>query len=98
MRSALRRRSTQDVHTRPAKKKAHRGAHSDPFYDREASRYEDPIASREFILETLAEAGVPLEDEHERRYQSGDTIRISAGRRAGKRTERTERTGEVEEI
>jgi ribonuclease R len=36
---------------------------ADPFREREASRYERPIASREFMLRTLAEAGVPLADE-----------------------------------
>ncbi|OGA18646.1 MAG: ribonuclease R [Betaproteobacteria bacterium RIFCSPLOWO2_12_FULL_63_13] len=34
----------------------------DPHREREAARYEAPIPSREFILESLAEAGVPLED------------------------------------
>jgi ribonuclease R len=34
----------------------------DPHRKREAGRYENPIASREFILQTLAEAGVPLAD------------------------------------
>src|SRR3977135_1154101 len=34
-----------------------------PHREREASRYEHPIPSREFILQTLAEAGVPLTDE-----------------------------------
>ena len=34
----------------------------DPHRDREAIRYERPIASREYILQTLAEAGVPLAD------------------------------------
>ena len=36
---------------------------TDPHREREASRYEHPIPSREFILRTLAEAGVPLTDE-----------------------------------
>ena len=34
----------------------------DPHREREAARYENPIASRELILQTLAEAGVPLTD------------------------------------
>ena len=34
----------------------------DPHRGREAARYENPIASREFILEKLAETGVPLAD------------------------------------
>src|SRR5260221_9620805 len=36
---------------------------TDPHREREASRYEHPIPSREFILQTLAQAGVPLTDE-----------------------------------
>jgi ribonuclease R len=43
-------------------KKRH-GLHgNDPHLEREAKRYENPIASREFILEQLAQAGVPLAD------------------------------------
>ncbi len=34
----------------------------DPHREREASRYEHPIPSREFIMQTLAQAGVPLTD------------------------------------
>src|SRR5699024_11965451 len=41
------------------KKKAYR----DPFADREATRYEQPIASREFILERLNEQGRPQTQE-----------------------------------
>src|SRR6266850_6143689 len=36
---------------------------TDPHREREASRYEHPIPSREFILQTLAQAGVPLTDD-----------------------------------
>jgi ribonuclease R len=41
-------------------KKPARKPSTDPHRAREAARYESPIASREFILETLADAGVPL--------------------------------------
>jgi len=41
--------------------KKHRGP-LDPHREREAARYENPIASRELILQTLAAAGVPLTD------------------------------------
>ena len=34
----------------------------DPHREREAARYENPIASRELILQTLSDAGVPLTD------------------------------------
>jgi ribonuclease R len=44
-------------------KKPARPARRDPHHAREAARYEAPIASREFILETLADAGVPLSAE-----------------------------------
>ena len=43
-------------------KKRHDSRATDPHRDREAARYENPIASREFILQTLAAAGVPLTD------------------------------------
>lgn len=33
---------------------------NDPFADRESENYENPIPSREFILEFLAQAGVPM--------------------------------------
>ncbi len=36
------------------------GAGRDPFRDREARKYANPIPSREFILEVLTEQGVPL--------------------------------------
>src|SRR5882672_9505389 len=36
---------------------------NDPHREREASRYEHPIPSREFILQTLAGAGIPLTEE-----------------------------------
>ena len=36
------------------------GAGRDPFRDREARKYENPIPCREFILEVLTEQGVPL--------------------------------------
>ncbi len=35
----------------------------DPHYEREAGRYEHPVTSREFILETLTEQGVPVAEE-----------------------------------
>jgi len=34
----------------------------DPHHAREAGRYERPVASREFILETLKQRGVPVEE------------------------------------
>jgi ribonuclease R len=43
-------------------RKRHNSRADDPHREREAARYENPIASREFILKTLAAAGVPLTD------------------------------------
>ncbi len=42
-----------------SKKKKSKGLH-DPYAEREASRYENPIPSREFILEVLVNHGEPL--------------------------------------
>ena len=50
---------------KPVKKSARKrvGASSgrDPFSEREAGKYDNPIASREFILEKLEEAGTPVQ-------------------------------------
>jgi len=46
-----------------SKKKPQVARAADPHRDREASRYEHPVPSREFILQVLAEAGVPLLDQ-----------------------------------
>ncbi|MGZ8204090.1 MAG: hypothetical protein ACXWUB_12645, partial [Burkholderiales bacterium] len=35
----------------------------DPFYERERTRYDEPLPSREYILETLYEQGVPVEED-----------------------------------
>ncbi len=43
-------------------KKRHGARADDPHREREAARYDHPIASREFILQTLGEAGVPITD------------------------------------
>ena len=40
-----------------------RGRSRDPHYEREAGRYDHPVPSREFILETLTEQGVPVTEE-----------------------------------
>ncbi|MCC6473371.1 MAG: ribonuclease R [Burkholderiales bacterium] len=51
-------------------KRRRHGKSRDPYFEREAARYEEPIASREYILETLAAAGMPLdEDELARRLK-----------------------------
>jgi len=43
-----------------ARGKQVKSRNADPHRQREAKKYSNPIPSREFILETLAEAGVPL--------------------------------------
>src|SRR5712692_11642043 len=65
---------------------------SDPHVEREAARYEHPIASREFILQTLAEAGVPLADE-----ELGRRLAIEPGEREAfeRRIAAMEREGQV---
>ena len=35
----------------------------DPFLEREREQYEHPLPSREYILQVLAEKGVPVEQE-----------------------------------
>jgi ribonuclease R len=62
----------------------------DPFREREAGRYEHPVASREFILQTLKEQGVPvLEEELERllgvkpREREAISRRLAAMERGG---------------
>jgi ribonuclease R len=47
---------------RSGKSKAATRRLADPFLEREAARYEQPLPSREFILQTLTEHGVPLAD------------------------------------
>ncbi|HET8609285.1 MAG TPA: ribonuclease R [Burkholderiales bacterium] len=47
---------------RSGKNKAAARRLDDPFLEREAERYEQPLPSREFILQTLTEQGVPLAD------------------------------------
>jgi ribonuclease R len=74
--------------SRPAPK--HRAR--DPHHEREASRYERPVASREFILETLTQRGVPVaEDELER------LLRIAPAEREAftRRIAAMERDGEI---
>jgi ribonuclease R len=73
-------------------KKPARKPQTDPHRAREAERYESPIASREFILETLADAGVPLSaDELARR------VGIDAGEREAfeRRIAAMERQGQL---
>lgn len=43
--------------------KPSRRRNRDPFLKREQLRYKDPLPSREFILETLAEAGIPMHEQ-----------------------------------
>ena len=56
----------------------------DPHHEREAGRYEHPVASREFILDTLKKRGVPVEEgELARLLQIGPQDREGFERRLG---------------
>ncbi len=58
------------------------GAKHDPFRDREATRYGHPIPSREFILEVLAEEGIPMvEDDLARALKVRRDEREALGKR-----------------
>lgn len=65
---------------------------ADPFAQREAGRYETPIPSRELILDTMAEQGVPLHEE-----ALYGLLEISADEEAilGKRLRAMEREGQI---
>ncbi len=55
---------------------------SDPFVDREKSKYDQPIASREFLLNLIAADSVPVPQEHiAESLQYDDEVRIEALRR-----------------
>ena len=64
----------------------------DPHYEREAKRYEEPLPSREYVLEVLVEAGVPVpEDELAEMLEIKTGERIAFQRRLGA----MERDGEI---
>ncbi|MCX7142836.1 MAG: ribonuclease R, partial [Proteobacteria bacterium] len=54
-------RATTGAASEPRKSDSRRGR--DPHYAREAERYENPLPSRELILETLAKEGIPVQQE-----------------------------------
>jgi len=55
---------------------------SDPFVDREKAKYDQPIASREFLLNLIAADSVPVPQEHiANSLQYDDEVRIEALRR-----------------
>lgn len=55
---------------------------SDPFVDREKAKYDQPIASREFLLNLIAADSVPVPQEHiAESLQYDDEVRIEALRR-----------------
>ena len=51
-------RRTRDVEARPTR--AHSPRTDDPFIDRERGNYDEPVPSRELILQTLEARGVPV--------------------------------------
>jgi len=71
-------------------KKAAARRSDDPHWEREAGRYAEPLPSREYILQTLEEEGVPLDDKHlskllgiTRKESEGFARRIAAMERDG---------------
>ncbi|MBI2960089.1 MAG: ribonuclease R, partial [Betaproteobacteria bacterium] len=64
----------------------------DPFLERESARYEAPIPSREFILDTLAEACEPLGEEDLARALG---IRAEEGEAFARRLAAMERQGQI---
>jgi ribonuclease R len=64
----------------------------DPFHAREAERYAAPLPSREFILQTLEEEAVPLEDKRLAKLLS---VRKSEFAAFGKRLAAMERDGQI---
>ena len=65
---------------------------ADPFFERESARYAEPVPSREYILQTLTERGVPVaEDELERLLGIAPGEREAFSRRLGA----MEREGEI---
>src|SRR5688572_1293237 len=64
----------------------------DPHREREAGRYDHPVASREYILETLREQGVPVDEGELERL-----LRVPPGEREGfyRRLAAMQRDGEI---
>jgi ribonuclease R len=64
----------------------------DPHREREAGRYEHPVASREYILETLRERGVPVDE-----GELEKLMRVPAGELEGfsRRLAAMQRDGEI---
>jgi ribonuclease R len=65
---------------------------TDPHLERERERYDEPVPSREFILQTLTEQGVPVEE-----HQLERLLGIQAGEREAfsRRLAAMERDGEI---
>lgn len=64
----------------------------DPYYERERSRYEEPVPSREFILATLGEQGIPVTDIQLERLLG---VRLHEREAFGRRIAAMERAGEI---
>ena len=76
--------------TKKAQKKTHRG--KDPFADREAAQYENPLPSREYILKVMEEEGAPVSVEKLWRLLE---IRKSEREIFGRRLNAMERDGQI---
>ncbi|CAG1773076.1 hypothetical protein BAC2_03506, partial [uncultured bacterium] len=76
--------------TKKAQKKTHRG--KDPFADREAAQYENPLPSREYILKVMEEEGAPVSVEKLWKLLE---IRKSEREIFGRRLNAMERDGQI---
>ena len=65
---------------------------SDPNLEREAGRYENPLPSREFIMETLAREGVPLTAA---RLMQGLNVNEGESEAFARRLDAMERAGQI---
>ena len=56
-------RKSTEPKARKIKVRASRKRRADPYFERESERYAEPLPSREYVLATLTEQGVPVPDE-----------------------------------
>lgn len=60
MTEKTRKARTRPAATRPASDAPSATRRADPFYERESAAYDNPLPSREYITQVLAECGVPM--------------------------------------
>ena len=74
------------------KVRASKKRRADPYFERESERYAEPLPSREYVLATLTEQGVPVADEELERLLD---IKPSEQEAFGRRLGAMERDGEI---